>query len=146
MKRHNEAMDKKAAVYLDENVLRETQALAARTGRGEHEIVEAALRQYLSHESAPTLDGLRRRRDDLLRIAQQHGARNVRVFGSVARGDARPDSDVDFLVEMEPSRTLLDLSGLILDLQDALGREVNVVEIATPSRTADRIRQEAVPL
>ncbi len=47
------------------------------------------------------------KKDEILRIAATHGARNVRVFGSVARGEARPDSDVDFLVDMEPGRTLL---------------------------------------
>lgn len=82
----------------------------------------------------------------MLSIAERHGARNIRVFGSVARGDARPDSDVDFVVELEPGRTMLDLSGLILDLQDVLAREVNLVEITTPSRAAERIQREAVPL
>src|SRR5260370_41587010 len=82
----------------------------------------------------------------ILNIAARHGAKRIRVFGSVARGEARPDSDVDFLVELEPGRSLLDLSGLILDLEEALGREVDVVEITKPSRAANRIRQEAVPL
>ena len=93
-----------------------------------------------------TLDDLRARRDEILRIAARHGAHNVRVFGSVARGQARPDSDIDFLVEFEPERTVLDLSSLILDLQEALGRKVDVVEIWRPSRGAKRIQQESVPL
>ena len=76
-----------------------------------------------------TLDDLRARREAIVRIAAARGARNVRVFGSVARGEAGADSDVDFLVDMEPGRTVLDLSELILDLQEALGREVDVVEI-----------------
>jgi predicted nucleotidyltransferase/DNA-binding XRE family transcriptional regulator len=94
----------------------------------------------------PTLADLRARRDELLAIAARHGARQVRVFGSVARGDARPDSDVDFLVELERGRTVLDLSGLILDLEDALGRKVDVVEVRRPSEAAERVRHEAVPL
>ena len=93
-----------------------------------------------------TLAELRARREELLRIAAARGAHNVRVFGSVARGDARADSDVDLLVEMEPGRTVLDLSELILDLEEALGRDVDVVEIRRPSELAERICQEAVPL
>lgn len=93
-----------------------------------------------------TLEDLRARRDEILRIAAARGAHNVRVFGSVARGEAGPNSDVDFLVDLEPQRTLFDLGGLILDLEGALGRSVDVVEIAHPSPIADRIRQEAVVL
>ncbi|MGH2586706.1 MAG: nucleotidyltransferase family protein [Dehalococcoidia bacterium] len=74
------------------------------------------------------------------------GASNVRVFGSVARGEAGIGSDVGFLVDMEPGRTVLDLSELILDLEEMLGRNVDVVEIRWPSPTAERIEREAVPL
>lgn len=94
----------------------------------------------------PTLEELRARRAELLRIAAARGARSVRVFGSVARGEARADSDVDFLVELEPGRTVLDLSELILDLQEALGRAVDVVQIRQPSPLTERIQREAVPL
>ena len=90
---------------------------------------------------------LKDRREDILRIAAQHGAHNVRVFGSVARGEGRPDSDVDFLVELESGRSLLDLGGLLMDLQTLLGSEVDVV---TDKGLRDRIRarvlQEARPL
>jgi predicted nucleotidyltransferase len=90
---------------------------------------------------------LQDQREAILRIAAQHGAHNVRVFGSVARGEARPDSDVDLLVELEPGRSLLDLGGLLMDLQTLLGREVDVV---TDKGLRDRIRarvlQEARPL
>jgi predicted nucleotidyltransferase len=65
------------------------------------------------------LERLRRRRAEILRIAAARGAGDVRVFGSVASGRERPDSDVDFLVEFEPGRTALDLSELILDLEEA---------------------------
>ena len=58
-----------------------------------------------------TLEDLRARRDEILRIAAKHGAHNVRVFGLVARGQARPDSDIDFVVEFDPERTVLDLRG-----------------------------------
>jgi len=97
-------------------------------------------------EVALTLAALRARREELLRIAAARGARNVRVFGSVARGEARADSDVDFLVEMEPGRTVLDLSELILDLQEALDQEVDVVEIRQGSPLSDKIEQGAVML
>ena len=96
--------------------------------------------------AGPTLADLRARRDEILRIAAAHGAHGVRVFGSVARGQARPDSDVDLLVEFEPDRMVLDLSALILDLQEALGREVNVAEVGRLARLADQIEQEAIPL
>jgi len=70
---------------------------------------------------------LRQRRNEILKLTSQHGARNVRVFGSAARGEADGDSDIDFLVELEPDRTLFDLGALLMDLQDLLGRKVDVV-------------------
>jgi predicted nucleotidyltransferase len=93
-----------------------------------------------------TLEDLRKRRSEILRIAAARGATNVRVFGSVARGEAGPESDVDFLIDLAPERTLFDLSGLILELEDALGRKVDVVEISRPSTVANRIQLEAINL
>ena len=95
---------------------------------------------------APTLFDLRRRRGEILCIAAQHGARNVRVFGSVARGTARPESDLDLLVELDANRGVLDLSELILDLQDALGHPVDVVEGQSRSDVVRRLGQDAVLL
>jgi predicted nucleotidyltransferase len=87
------------------------------------------------------------RREEILRIAARHGAHNIRIFGSVVRGEARPDSDVDFLVDMEPGRTLLDMGGLLMELRDALGREVDVVtERGLKARIRHRIIKEATPL
>jgi len=87
------------------------------------------------------------KREEVLRIAERHGARNVRVFGSVARGEAMPDSDVDFLVDMEPGRSLLDLGGLLMDLQELLGRRVDVVtERGLRDRVRQRVLREAVLL
>lgn len=63
----------------------------------------------------------------ILELASRHGARNVRVFGSMARGEARPDSDVDFLVDVEPGRTLLDVIALEQELEALLGRPVDVL-------------------
>jgi predicted nucleotidyltransferase len=90
---------------------------------------------------------LKQKRGDVLRIAEQHGAHNVRIFGSVARGEARPNSDVDVLVELEPGRSLLDLGGLLMDLQDLLGVEVDVVtEKGLRERIRERVLKEATPL
>jgi len=72
-------------------------------------------------------DLLTEKRGEILRVAASHGARNVRVFGSVARGEADEQSDIDLLVEFEPGRNLLDHAGLILDLQELLGRKVDVM-------------------
>jgi uncharacterized protein len=93
-----------------------------------------------------TLDEVPERRTEIERIAQSHGARNVRVFPSVARGDAVPGSDVDFLVDFDPGRSVLDLSALILDLQAALGCEVDVKELTRDGRAAERITREAIAL
>ena len=87
------------------------------------------------------------RRDEILKLAAKRGAKNVRVFGSVARGDNDERSDVDFLVEMEPGRTLFDLSGLLLDLEAVLHTPVDVVtERGLRPRVRERILAEAVPL
>ena len=69
-----------------------------------------------------TLEELRSRyRTRILEIAEKRGARNVRVFGSIARGEQRSDSDIDIVVDFLPGRSLLDLTGLWLDLEEALG-------------------------
>jgi predicted nucleotidyltransferase len=87
------------------------------------------------------------RRGDILRLAAQHGATNVRVFGSVVRGEAGAGSDIDFLVDMEPKRSLLDIATLKLDLQDLLGCDVDVVtESSIYWLLRRRILREARPL
>ncbi len=86
-------------------------------------------------------------REQILALAASYGASNVRVFGSVARGEAGPDSDIDFLVALENRRSLLDLVGLWQDLEDLLGREVDVVtEGGLKERMRERVLREAVPL
>jgi len=90
---------------------------------------------------------IRSRRAEILELAARRGAGNVRVFGSVARGDADEESDVDFLVTLEPGRSLLDLGGLLMELSELLGREVDVVtEEGLRERIRDRILREAVPV
>ena len=87
------------------------------------------------------------RRDEILRIAAKHGARNVRVFGSAARGEAGPASDLDFLVEMEEGRSLLDLVGFWQDLEALLGCKVDVLTDGGISPyLRERIYAEAIPL
>ena len=94
-----------------------------------------------------TGDLLKDKREEILRLAAMHGARNVRVFGSVARGDAGPASDVDILVEFEPERSLLDHVALLQDLEDLLGRRVDLVAERTLHwYIRDRVTAEAVPL
>lgn len=93
-----------------------------------------------------TLHHLRRTyAGDIHAIAQRYGAFNLRVFGSVARGDAGPESDVDFLVELEPGRSLLDLGGLLMDLRDLLPCRVDVVtDAGLRPRIRERVLEEAV--
>jgi hypothetical protein len=93
-----------------------------------------------------TLEGLlKEKREEILRIAAKHGARNVRVFGSVARGEADAQSDIDLLVEFEPDRSLLDHAALWLELQDLLGCKVDVVsEGGVKARIRERVLREAL--
>jgi predicted nucleotidyltransferase len=86
-------------------------------------------------------------RAEILAVAAQHGARAIRLFGSVARGDARADSDVDVLIDLEPGRSLLDLIAIKQDLEDILGRSVDVVtEAAISPYLRQRVLAEAIPL
>lgn len=90
---------------------------------------------------------LKDRREDILRVAAQHGAQKVRVFGSAARGDAGPDSDLDFLVEFEEGRSLLDVTALWQDLEELLGRKVDIVEPeGLHWYIRDTVLREALPL
>lgn len=90
---------------------------------------------------------LRAERESIFRVATKHGARNLYVFGSVARNAADSKSDVDFLVELEPGRSLFDLGGLLIDLQDLLGYQVDVVTVnGLRDRIRERVLKEAVPL
>ncbi|PZS01099.1 MAG: hypothetical protein DLM70_12490 [Chloroflexi bacterium] len=91
-----------------------------------------------------TDDTLYDKRADIVRVAQRHGASSVRVFGSVARGEAGPRSDVDLLVELEPGRTLLDQAALQIELEELLGRHVDVVtERSLKPRIRERVLRDA---
>lgn len=90
---------------------------------------------------------LAEKREQILRIAARHGAHNVRVFGSVVRGEAGPESDVDFLVDVGPERSAWFPAGLVLDLEELLDRDVDVVtESALHWYIRDRILEEAISL
>ena len=90
---------------------------------------------------------LQDKRDDIPALAAKHGALNIRVFGSVARGEADEASDVDFLVDLEPGRSLFDLGGLLIDLQGLFDCSVDVVTSkGLKARMRDRVLREAVPL
>ena len=90
---------------------------------------------------------LRGKRNEILRLATKYGARNVRVFGSLARGEADEASDLDLLVELDPGRSLLDLGGLQFELEALLGCRVDVVtERGLKLRIRDRVLRDAVPI
>jgi uncharacterized protein len=90
---------------------------------------------------------LREKRDDIKRIAARHGAYNIRVFGSVARGEAGPESDIDILIDVGPTTSSWFPAGLILDLEDLLGRRVEVItEKALNPELRDHVLREAIPL
>lgn len=90
---------------------------------------------------------IQERRKEILSLAQKYGARNVRLFGSVARGEEREDSDIDLLVDLESGRSLLDLGGLLMDLENLLGCRVDVVTAkGLRDRIRSRVLQESVPL
>ena len=95
-----------------------------------------------------TLTALRSdRREEIVRLAERRGAHNLRVFGSVARGEAKEGSDLDLLVEWEPDRSVLDHAGLVEDLQELLGMKVHVgTEKSLHWYVRDRILREATPL
>jgi predicted nucleotidyltransferase len=90
---------------------------------------------------------LKAKRDEILQVCAKYGARNVRVFGSVARGEADEQSDIDLLVEFEPNRSLLNHAGLWVELQELLGVKVDVVSAhGLKPRIRERVLQEAIPL
>jgi predicted nucleotidyltransferase len=95
----------------------------------------------------PLTELVQARREEILRTATLHGAYNVRIFGSVARKDADEQSDLDLLVDLEVGRSLFDLGGLLVDLEELLGYSVDVVtEKGLRDRIRSRVLSEAIPL
>jgi len=94
-----------------------------------------------------TKDDILNRREEILAIARQYGASDVRIFGSVARGDATEESDIDFVARFEPGRSLFDQGGLLMDLRELLGIKVDLIsEGALTGRFGQIVRKEAVQL
>ncbi len=94
-----------------------------------------------------TREDIFNRREDILAIAEQHGAHDVRIFGSVARGDVAEASDLDLIVRFDPDRTLFDHGGLIMDLRDLLGVDVNVIsEAGMRDRFRRHVMKDVIPL
>ena len=86
-------------------------------------------------------------REQVIKLASKYGASNIRLFGSVASGAADQKSDIDFLVDVEPGRSLFDLGGLLFELQQLLGRPVDIVTTAgLRPRIRDRVLKEAIAL
>lgn len=90
---------------------------------------------------------LAEKREAIVDAARRHGAVSIRVFGSVARGDENAESDIDFAVRMEPGRSLLDMGALLADLEDLLGRKVDLVsEDGLRPRFREHVAREAIAL
>ena len=93
------------------------------------------------------IEMLRGKRSQILELAARHGARNVRVFGSVARGESSPDSDIDFLIDCGPNPSPFFPGGLLMDLEELLGRRVDIVtERGLHPYLRDQILHEAIAL
>lgn len=92
-------------------------------------------------------DLIKSKKNEIITLADKHGAYNIRIFGSVARGQADENSDIDFLVDFRPDVSLLDWSDLWIQLEDLLGRKVDIAtEKILKERIKDRVLKEAKPL
>jgi len=115
-------------------------------------VVEAALENYLADgtaadDGAELLARVVRRRAEIRQIAGKHGVRAVRLFGSVARGEATPTSDIDLLVNVEPGTTMFDLAALRGEMEELLGASVDVVPSSgLDDKALDHVLAEALTL
>jgi hypothetical protein len=101
----------------------------------------------IDEESPVTIEQLRTRRAEIVAVAERHGASNLRIFGSVARGESADSSDIDFLARFQPDRSLFDWAALVRDLQMLLGTKVDVVsDRGLRERVRETIVRDAVPL
>lgn len=144
-----------AAAAIDRTALSKIETGRRRVGSAELARIAEALKLPFEHfftekpanADPDPLATVRSKRGAILRICRRHGAHSPRLFGSIARGQAAPDSDVDFIVEMEQGRSLLDQAALLVELRDLLGRDVDVVTVqGLRDRIRERVLNEAVPL
>lgn len=135
-----EAAGQQQESYVPGHVGARAQPLSCAVAGGRHVRVEAPRR-------AVTLDEVRAHRDAITRLSERFGVRNIRVFGSVARGEATPDSDLDLLVDVERGHGYFDMAGFALGVEDELGV---MTQVATPGglkpRIRDRVLRKAVAL
>lgn len=118
-----------------------------RTPGGHHRFDLAEVRAVLgTGQPGLSLGRLRQQRAAIRRVARRHGARNIRIVGSVARGEQTASSDVDFLVDMDPGRTLFDVAALHDDLEELLGRPVDVITSGAVRGRLRAVADEAVSL
>lgn len=128
--------------------------LAARSGvpqpniaayeRGRRSPMPETLARLEAALAVPTLDRVRAAREDILRVAARRGLADIRVFGSVARGEADAGSDIDLLVHPGPAASVFDLAGFMAEIEELLGVGVDVVSDRGTGPTMDRIRTEAI--
>jgi predicted nucleotidyltransferase len=135
----------------DEGTERRRDGEAADAGEDGRGMIAARRRQPVPTEfqSMLTKADILARREEILAIARKHGASDVRIFGSIARGDASEQSDLDLLVKFEPDRSLMDYGMLIEDLRGLLGFNVDVVSegaLRPGDHFRDEVLREAVPL
>lgn len=147
---------RRATITLPDDLDRELEAFrSSQSGRPSlTSLAEMALRRFLADPSAdptrftrPLIERVLARRTDIKEIGARHGASNVRLFGSVARGEAGVQSDIDFLVTFEAGRTLFDLASLRAELEDLLDATVDVVtDSGLQGEARDEILRESLSL
>lgn len=147
VKVNNESLKDLLSPKADSQLLGTPKVLAE--GTSCHKAVCKALTaKILAYNSSMEIEKLlKSQKEQILAIARKNGAYDVRVFGSVARGEARADSDIDFLVKLETGRSLLDLARLLRELQTLLGLPVDVVtEAGLRPRIRPQVLKDARPL
>ena len=135
------------ALWLPE--MRKIRIRSVRRVHGTTKLMRSALHHRYKNmqTSVDPYELLARKRQEILALAQRRGATNIRIFGSVSRHEARPDSDIDLLIDLEPGRSLLDAGGLAMDLQMLLGHPVDIVtEAGLRPRIRAGVLKDARPL
>jgi uncharacterized protein len=135
---------------ISEEILLEYQRVGKELSRQYPEINLSPLCTLAGREESAVknrIQYLEEKREEILRIASRYGAKNIRLFGSTAKGEAGPTSDIDFLIDLEPGRSLLDIVAIKQELEDLLGVQVDVVtEAAISPFIRDEVVEQAVNL